>query len=167
MRMPPTQYPAQGNSLPLQASVAPFGQWGVSQMMLRSVRCCGPTCLSSGMVLPEALHVPRVLATSLDEPLPCRGPLCRGQCAAQSGLVVALHHLVSEPLGLQFSHLFPTCDRLIGGWRGEQKVLWVGEETGKSSLLSPRPFSVGLANSLERTCPSKPWPDSTGVPRRG
>ena len=90
-----------------------------------------------------------------------------GVSAARSGLVVAVHHLVSEPLGLQFSRLFPTCDRLIGGQRGEQNVLGVGEETGKSSLLSPRPLPVRSANSFERTCPSKPCPDSTGVPKRG
>lgn len=91
------------------------------------------------MVLPEDLRVVRVLATSLEEPLPA------GVSAAQSGPVVPLYHLVSEPLGLQFSHLFPTCDQLIRSRRGEQRVLGVGEETGKSSLVSAQapPSQVG------------------------
>ena len=68
----------------------------MNQKMLRSVRCCGPRRLSSGMALPEDLHVVWVLATSLEEPLPA------GVSAAQTGPVVPLYHLVSEPLELQF-----------------------------------------------------------------
>lgn len=48
------------------------------------------------MALPEDLHVVWVLATSLEEPLPA------GVSAAQTGPVVPLYHLVSEPLELQF-----------------------------------------------------------------
>lgn len=91
------------------------------------------------MVPPEDLHVVWVLATSLEEPLPA------GVSTAQSGLVVPLYHLVSEPLGLQFSRLFLTHGQLIRSRRGERRVLGAGEETGKSSLLSAQapPSQVG------------------------
>lgn len=53
----------------------------------------------------------------------------------QSGLLVVLYHFVLEPLGLHVSHLFPTHDLLSRGWRGERRVLGLGEETRKSFLL--------------------------------